>query len=103
MPLDEDLAAWLRLSLTPGLGGEGLRRLLAAFGEPLQTIAASRALAPWTSPSPRSGPSEGSVQVYIIDVIGGHCGSDPFPVWNDVTQVTYENNTIGRWTGRGRF
>ena len=43
MPLDEDLAAWLRLSLTPGLGGEGLRRLLAAFGEPLQTIAASRA------------------------------------------------------------
>ena len=50
-----------------------------------------------------AGPSEGSVQVYIIDVIGGHCGSDPFPVWNDVTQVTYENNTIGRWTGRGRF
>ena len=42
MPLDEDLAAWLRLSLTPGLGGEGLRRLLVAFGEPLQTLAASR-------------------------------------------------------------
>ena len=43
MPLDEDLAAWLRLSLTPGLGGEGLRRLLTAFGEPRQTLAASRA------------------------------------------------------------
>ena len=43
MPLDEDLAAWLRLSLTPGLGSEGLRRLLAAFGEPQQTLVASRA------------------------------------------------------------
>ncbi|MBI2509373.1 MAG: DNA-protecting protein DprA, partial [Betaproteobacteria bacterium] len=44
MPLDEDLAAWLRLSLTPGLGGEGLRRLLAAFGEPRLVLAASRAV-----------------------------------------------------------
>lgn len=43
MPLDEELAAWLRLSLTPGLGGEGLRRLLAAFSEPQGVLAASRA------------------------------------------------------------
>ncbi len=43
MPLAEDLAAWLRLSLTPGLGSEGLRRLLAAFGGPEQALAASRA------------------------------------------------------------
>ena len=42
MPLDEDLEAWLKLSLTPGLGGEGLRRLLTAFGEPQQALAASR-------------------------------------------------------------
>lgn len=28
------LAAWLRLSLTPGLGNEGARKLLAAFGLP---------------------------------------------------------------------
>lgn len=43
MPLAEDLAAWLRLSLVPGLGSEGLRRLLAAFGGPEQALAASRA------------------------------------------------------------
>jgi len=43
MPLDEDLAAWLRLSLAPGLGSEGFRRLLAAFGGPEQALAASRA------------------------------------------------------------
>ncbi len=43
MPLDEELAAWLRLSLTPGLGGEGLRRLLSAFGDPQGVVAASRA------------------------------------------------------------
>ena len=46
---------------------------------------------------------EGTTQVYIIDVIGGHCGSNPTPVWNDVTAVTAANGTIGRWTGRGRF
>jgi len=50
-----------------------------------------------------AGPDEGSIDVYIIDVIGGHCGDFPNPVWNDVTQITYEGNTIGRWTGRGRF
>jgi len=43
MPLDEDLAAWLKLSLAPGLGSEGMRRLLAAFGGPGQALAASRA------------------------------------------------------------
>jgi DNA processing protein len=41
MPLTEDLAAWLRLSLTPGLGGETLRRLLGAFGSPEGVLAAS--------------------------------------------------------------
>jgi DNA processing protein len=33
----EELGAWLRLVLTPGVGPESARRLLAAFGEP-QTI-----------------------------------------------------------------
>ena len=42
MPLDPDLAAWLRLSLTPGLGGEALRRLLTALGGPQQVLAARR-------------------------------------------------------------
>lgn len=36
----ESLAAWLRLTLTPGVGGETQRKLLAAFGLP-ETIFAS--------------------------------------------------------------
>ena len=42
MPLDPDLAAWLKLSLTPGLTGAHLRRLLAAFGDPERVLAAGR-------------------------------------------------------------
>ncbi len=42
MPLDADLSAWLKLSLTPGLGGEALRRLLSALGGPQQVLAARR-------------------------------------------------------------
>jgi DNA processing protein len=30
----DELAAWLRLQLTPGVGNETARRLLAAFGLP---------------------------------------------------------------------
>jgi hypothetical protein len=50
-----------------------------------------------------AGRDEGSTEVYIIDVIGGHCGSNPNPVWNDVTDATRQGGSIGRWTGRGRF
>lgn len=34
MPLDASLASWLTLSQIPGLGNEGLRRLLQTFGSP---------------------------------------------------------------------
>ena len=50
-----------------------------------------------------AGPSQNSTQVYIIDVIGGHCGPTPSPSWNDVTDITYNSGTIGRWISRGRF
>lgn len=36
------LAAWLRLTLTPGIGGETQRKLLAAFGLPEAIFAAGR-------------------------------------------------------------
>jgi hypothetical protein len=49
------------------------------------------------------GPDSGSTAVYIIDVIGGHCGSNPSPAWIDVTDATYNGGTIGRWISRGRF
>jgi hypothetical protein len=48
------------------------------------------------------GADEGSTDVYIIDVIGSHCGS-PYPAWIDQTEITLNSGTIGRWTGRGRF
>jgi DNA processing protein len=40
--LAADLTAWLRLSLTLGLGGETFRKLLSAFGGPEQVLDASR-------------------------------------------------------------
>jgi DNA processing protein len=42
LPLAADLTAWLRLSLTSGLGGESFRKLLSAFGGPEQVLGASR-------------------------------------------------------------
>ena len=39
---DAELAAWLRLSLAPGLGGQSLRKLLSAFGLPRHVLAAGR-------------------------------------------------------------
>jgi hypothetical protein len=45
-----------------------------------------------------SGPDENTTNVYIIDVIGGHCGSSPGPNWHDVTEATRQGGTIGRWT-----
>ncbi len=48
-------------------------------------------------------PFEGSTDVYIIDVIVGHCGPNPSAGWTDQTQATADAGTIGIWTGRGRF
>ena len=41
MPLDASLASWLKLSQISGLGNEGLRRLLQAFGSPDAVLDAS--------------------------------------------------------------
>ena len=49
------------------------------------------------------GPDQGSTDVYIIDIIGGHCGSNPSPTWGDVTDITINSGAIGRWISRGRF
>ena len=42
MKPDNGLAAWLRLTLIPGIGGESQRKLLAAFGLPDAIFAAGR-------------------------------------------------------------
>ena len=39
-----------------------------------------------------------SPAIYIVDVIGGHCGPSPGPNWEDVTQLTAERGSIGIWT-----
>lgn len=42
MIVSEGLAAWLRLTLIPGIGGESQRKLLAAFGLPEAVFSAGR-------------------------------------------------------------
>jgi hypothetical protein len=44
------------------------------------------------------GSDEGTTNVYIIDVISAHCGSNPGPAWQDVTGATRDAGAIGRWT-----
>jgi len=43
MNAEQDIAAWLALSLISGLGDESTRKLLAAHGGPAEVLAASRA------------------------------------------------------------
>lgn len=47
-------------------------------------------------------PMESSTEVYIVDIIGGHCGGAPSASWTDVTEATRAGGTIGRWTLAGR-
>ena len=50
-----------------------------------------------------AGPDEESEEVYILDILVDHCGENPHPGWNDVTQATLDGGTIGMWTSRERF
>ena len=50
--MDDDLAAWIELSLVPGLGGSALRSLLAAFGLPRRVFEASPAALARVVPEP---------------------------------------------------
>lgn len=40
-------------------------------------------------------PPHGSNEVYVIDIIGGHCGPNPSPAWQDVTD--YSGGTLGAY------
>jgi DNA processing protein len=50
VPGAHDLAAWLRLTLAPGIGGETQRKLLSVFGPPDQVFSASVATLARTIP-----------------------------------------------------
>lgn len=39
---------------------------------------------------------QGRSEVYIFDIINGHCGATPSSGWNDVTDITNSSGTIGR-------
>jgi hypothetical protein len=45
-----------------------------------------------------SKPDEGTSEVYIIDIMFSHCGSNPSPGWIDQTQATRDAGTRGAWT-----
>jgi hypothetical protein len=45
-----------------------------------------------------AGSDEDTTNVYIVDIIGGHCGSRAYPTWIDQTTATRNAGTIGRWT-----
>lgn len=45
-----------------------------------------------------AGSDEDTTNVYIMDVITGHCGNSPGWNWLDQTQVTLNGGAIGRWT-----
>ena len=69
MPLDPQLVAWLKLSLTPGLGGGALRQLLTAFGDPQRVLAASRsALAQHVADATASSIKQGSTEEAVAAV-----------------------------------
>jgi hypothetical protein len=38
----------------------------------------------------------GRPEVYIFDIIAGHCGPTPAPFWGDVTDITFQSGTLGR-------
>ncbi len=42
-----------------------------------------------------TGPFSDGMDTYVIDIIGGHCGPNPVPAWNDVTGV---GGAGARWT-----
>ncbi|MCC7125109.1 MAG: hypothetical protein IT178_09680 [Acidobacteria bacterium] len=45
-----------------------------------------------------SEPDEGTENVYIVDIIGGHCGSNPSAAWINQTDATRAAGTKGVWT-----
>ncbi len=47
---------------------------------------------------PEGSRMNNSTLVFIIDIVAGHCGSNPGANWQDQTQATYDGRTIGRWT-----
>lgn len=46
----------------------------------------------------RTGPTSATLNMYMYDVIGGHCGSNPGPNWQEVHSATIAKGEAGQWT-----
>lgn len=71
MSLDPELAAWIALGQVSGLGGEGQRRLLQAFGSPSAIFAASSsALAQHVKPAIAKAIGQGIDEAVLATLAG---------------------------------
>jgi DNA processing protein len=70
MPLDASLASWVILSQIPGLGNEGLRRLLQAFGSPDAVLQASvSSLTQYVKPAVARSIADGADESALAPVV----------------------------------
>jgi DNA processing protein len=70
MEIEADLAAWLKLSLVPGLGNESLRRLLQAFSSPDAILQAPTSeLARYVKPSVAQAIADGIADATLDPVV----------------------------------
>jgi DNA processing protein len=68
--LDEELEAWMTLSLAPGLGADSFRRLLVAFGGPRQILAARRGELAKVVPDAAAAAALGPVSRELMQAVG---------------------------------
>lgn len=45
-----------------------------------------------------TGPTTATFNIYMYDVIGGHCGNNPGPNWEEVHSPTLYQGALGVWT-----
>ncbi len=45
-----------------------------------------------------TGPTNATFNIYMYDVIGGHCGNNPGPNWEEVHTSTLVQSALGVWT-----
>jgi hypothetical protein len=50
--------------------------------------------------NPTAGPDNGAQQIYLWDMIGGHCGNSPTWNWGDVTQASWDAGARGDCSNR---
>ena len=46
----------------------------------------------------RTGPTSATLNMYMYDIIGGHCGGNPGPNWQEVHSATIGKGEAGQWT-----